>query len=648
MRIAALILFATALLAAPVQERPAIPGAAGPNRLALDVSLLAEAKPLRYAGEVVTGGLEDLRLFDSQGREVPYLLIAPERREDRWRRATLLPIQPTKTTSGFEAGLGGLTRTDRIRLRGLPAPLLKPYRLEGSGDRRRWVLLVSEGTLFDLPQEQLRNLEASFRPGEYRYLRITWDDRSSARVGMPSGLEARIVEQLVPFAPERIVIPFQKRESEPGKSRYRLTLPGSNLPVRAIEPSVRNTHVFRGATVTESRLSGGEITPAVLGMAHLRRTERDGAIASEMHIPVLAPSEPDLELVVDDGDNPPLDITQITAELAPLPYVYFEAASVEPLVARYGDPALNAPRYDLEATRQEVRKRTAAEARWGEPRHIALVAERTVEDLPLAGYGARIETAEFRYQRPIPQGSRGLTSLLLDAAVLSRSRDLSDVRIVTADGRQVPYLLEKRGEPVSLELAPVKAMGASGRISRYEIEMPYPSLPEARLVLSTSQRIFERNARLVLPRERDEVTVLANAAWRHADPRTEPPKLTLSLPRIGTTQVLLEIDEGDNAPLPLDRPRLLLPSYRLRFLRPAEEELLLVYGNDKVARPRYDVALLAPRLLGASAREIQLGAEGAQRRTIEIQRAVFWVAIATAVAVLLVMMGRMLRREPAS
>ena len=41
---------------------------------------------------------------------------------------------------------------------------------------------------------------------------------------------------------------------------------------------------------------------------------------------------------------------------------------------------------------------------------------------------------------------------MLDADVLGNSCDLADVRIVTAEDRQVPYLVEKRNEPVVVPL----------------------------------------------------------------------------------------------------------------------------------------------------------------------------------------------------
>jgi hypothetical protein len=149
-------------------------------------------------------------------------------------------------------------------------------------------------------------------------------------------------------------------------------------------------------------------------------------------------------------------------------------------------------------------------------------------------------------------------------------------------------------------------------------------------------------------REPEERTV-AQAAWRHADPETPAPQLILDLPSGPTTRYDLLVEEGDNAPLPLDPPRLLLPANRLRFFSPEGASLELLYGQPDLASPRYDLALLAPRLLGESAHEVTLAPEGhreAEPDTEATGRKIFWGALVGAVVVLLLVLGRMLRGQP--
>src|SRR5437773_9177388 len=66
-------------------ERPIAVDAAGPRRLAIDVPLLAGAAPFRVLSRfadpetgtttIIAGGLNDLRIYDSSGKELGYLLV---------------------------------------------------------------------------------------------------------------------------------------------------------------------------------------------------------------------------------------------------------------------------------------------------------------------------------------------------------------------------------------------------------------------------------------------------------------------------------------------------------------------------------------------------------------------------------------------
>lgn len=639
-------------------ERIVIPGGAGPNRLALDATVLAGAQPFQVRAvasaegrvAVATGGAGDLRLFDRSNHEVPYLLVTPAV-EAQWRGARLLRVASTKTTSGFEADLGRPLLIDRVRIDGLPVPYLKRVQLEGSGDRERWTLLVPEGTLFDLPDEELELTSLEFASGSYRYLRVTWDDRSSARVPLPRVVDARIASALRGAAPLRAPLTIERRPSEPGTSRFRVQLPGARLPIVAIELTVGGGNLLRTARITEGRLEGSTVVPIELGSATLRRSMRDGVPAASLRIPIESPSEAQLELAVDDASNPPIDVTGATAVFATLPFIFFEGSG-DTLIARYGDSRAVAPRYDLEAERDRVPSLALANARWagGTPQEIGRSAADGAESLPATG--AAIDAASFRYARSIPSGKAGLTTLSLDAAVLAHST-LADVRIATADGHQVPYLLERLDEPLAVALPPLDRM-TSGRDpasrSRYRIRLPYEGLPPSRLVIHTDARVFDRQVTVELmpaaadARDRDGVITVARATWRNADPEVAAPALTLELPRLAAGEVALVMDEGDNAPLPLRDATLLLPAYRLRFFRDMGTPLTLLYGRSDLGPPRYDLALLAPRLLGTAAQDIVPGAEHESAGVTGVTPTiVFWCALALAVLALIVMIARLLR-----
>jgi hypothetical protein len=661
-------------------ERPIVTSGAGSYRLAVDAELLAGGAPFAVVprpapapGEpewAATGGLADLRLFDATNREVPYLLVRPPAART-WMHGALLAIASTRTqtrrTSGFEADLGAAVIVDRIRVTGLPSPFLKRLSLEASGDREHWTLVAAEATLFDLPDQDLRQLELPFAAGAYRYLRVTWDDTSSGQMSAPREVSARRVDATATRPPTASLV-AERRPSEPGRSRYVIRLPGPHMPVAALRLDVGPGHVLRPAEVTESRLTGVEAAPAVLGRATLRQVLVGAVTASNLRIPITPPAEAQLDLVIDDGDNSPLPAVGVVAEFAELPWIYFESDG-SPLVARYGSAGAEPPRYDLEAVRETLRIDSAREAQWASAKALPPPADAAPAPLPVTG--AAIDAALFRHRRDVPAGNAGLVALPLDEAILAESagpaRGFADLRVIDGRGRQVPYLLERRDEPLSLDLAltpttsaavdrSVAASGSHtksrGPLTTYRITLPYHSLPSAKLVLGTDARVFDRWVFVGVERgpdhrvREDWVEELASSRWIHADRERPTPPLVLPLRSIAASAILVVVDEGDNGPLPLAPPRLLLPSYRIRFYRNAGDALSVAYGRDDLAPPRYDLALLAPQVLGVSATDVAAGADSA-KAVAGVAGAlaspwVFWGVLSLAVVVLLGFVARLI------
>ena len=662
-------------------ERTVMPGAAGPNHLPVDSALLVGASPLEHPGiesaPVARPGLGELRLYDDAlGREVPYLFVWPASNASTfWKGANAMPVTPRKDTSGFELDLGSAHTVDRFDVDSVPLGLLKRVRLEGSGDRVRWILIVAEGTIFNLPPDAdgrspaMRQSVLAFPPVTVRYLRLTADDHAGAPLPLSRLASARIASRGLPESDSlRSFLAFERRPSAKRTSRYHVTLPATRLPIIGLDLDVGGAEILRGAMVTEPRLANGRVEPVELGGAHLRRTTRGDATAASLRVPMRMPAGAELDLVIDDGDNPPLDLRSIRAVYAPLPYIYFESASGTPLRAAYGTDRrtpIAPPHYDLEALRDTIRRMNTAAATWGPVRAGTLAAaERDTPGVLSAEPGAPLDVKSFRVARDIPRGS-GLTAVRLDAAALAHSR-IDDVRILDAQGRQVPYLLERLGEPTVVPLAALAAVKARTDVDArtladaaswtwYRLSLPYAGLPEGTLRLKTPVRVFERDV-TVITRElpRDALPQWAgdhavSASWTHADPESTTPPIEIALgpQRLASDSLFVLVNDGDNGTIPLAGAELLLPAYRLRFFRQRDAPLTLVYGRDDLAAPRYDIQLIAPRLLDAPAVEVSAAAEqrdpSAPSRTPQL---LFWGVLSAAVLVLLALVARLVRAGP--
>jgi hypothetical protein len=286
--------------------------------------------------------------------------------------------------------------------------------------------------------------------------------------------------------------------------------------------------------------------------------------------------------------------------------------------------------------------------------------------LPATPAGAAIDPRSFAFSRGIPGGPPGLQALVLDAAVLAHAgrRDLGDVRIATAAGVEIPYLVEKLDEPLTVQLPPLEPTapprGAAvanprmpGTRNYYRLQLPFESLPPARLVLETPARVFDREIIVMSePRQSDtrrsSVTrSITGRRWTHADPEAPAQPLIIDVSPPDSRTMIVIVDEGDNQALPLLPPRLLLPAYRLRFLRDTDAPSLLLYGQKNLAAPRYDLALLAPRLMGAPAREIEPGPEttAPPPATNTVPSALFWAVLVLSAVVLLLIVARLVRQK---
>ena len=670
--ILAALLAQTPAPAAPRFERKIAMASPGPHRLPIDTTLLAGGAPFNVVRRgaylqrfVAEGGLSDLRLYAADGREVPYLLVYAPVRDPEWLRAPVQPIASTdnakEKTSGFEADLGSVRQIDAIDLRRVIGPFMKRFSLEASGDRVHWTQVIAEGTLFDIPERHVRNTEADFAAGSYRYIRLTWDDTHSARVPLVPDVHVRTAG--AGAAPPPLIVPlrFERRPSEPGRSRYHVTLPAAHLPIVELRLDAGGTYLFREVTVTEPRLAAWQAAPAAIGRTLLVRDHTSG---TAMRVPIQQPSQAEVDIVVEDGDNPPLDLRGVSAEFAELPWIYVDAAG--PLIARYGDPNLPRPRYDLEAARESLQVDALPEARWASaPVEPFADAQKPRID-PAALTGGPIDVSGYRYSRAISEESGELLALPLDAAVLAHSagpmREFADVRIVEASSRQVPRLVERQPEPLVIPLRAESAQPAATELqpqagrhrSVYHVTLPYAVLPDARLAIGTTVPVFERQVEVGYERPVDRAhrdpwfLRLASVAWS----RTQDAAGTLTLPvNLGlpdATQLTLVIDEGDNAALPITSLQLLLPAYRLRFVRPASPARL-VYGSNTADTPRYDLALLAPAVLAAPVADATMAAEGETKTgtaavTPLISPPMFWAILSLAVLTLVGVLVGLLRK----
>jgi hypothetical protein len=642
-----------------IEPRPGAPFAA----LVLPPELMARCEP----------DLRDLRLVDGNGGEIPY---AADRRVERrqaarWAGTLVDQRSERKRRSQWTVDLGAVRTFDTVTLDVRDTDFAKRVRLEAGAGSGEWSVLLEDAGIFDREWGgRLHHTTLALRePVAARYLRVTADDRSSRPVAV-AGLTAS-AERSTPEQEWRLPVPLRRVASEPGRSRYRLEAP-SGLPIEALRFAAGEAAFARRVLVREARERNGRREETLLGDGRVFRVRlEDAALSAEsVRIGLAAPSGGELTLEIEDGDSPPLRGLALEA-IGTRVRLLFPAPS-EPIVLYYGNDVTRAPLYDL-ASLSDRLAWLDAPARASVGAEAANPRFRRPVPIPMApARGASVDARRWRYARPLvlTTPAEDIVSLLLGAGDVAVLRDdFADLRIVDAQGRQVPFVLERgvATERVGLDVAreAPRAARDARPVSRYRIRTATPvdgralPLPAVSLELPLAEPFFDRPGRLLAAaagRAGEQVLHAGRLARRAAgSPNAPAPPLAIPLDGRRREAVTLEIEDGDNAPLTLASATGVVRVARAAFKAgPGSYRVLL--GNRDARPPQYDLASLREDVLAYSALPVSagpLGASAGRRREVgdylgeAPPTLLLWGSLAAAVAGLLYLTARIVRQPSA-
>jgi hypothetical protein len=275
-------------------------------------------------------------------------------------------------------------------------------------------------------------------------------------------------------------------------------------------------------------------------------------------------------------------------------------------------------------------------------------ARPVAEDMPADG--APISLTGWGYRKKIEIKADGVQQLDLDLETLAHAAsDLRDVRIVR-EGQQYPYVTEHADE--SHRYVPIVDEATDTKrptMSVWKIRLPAEGAPVTRLVCQTRAPLFDRQ--VTLSETTDEGRRFLGSAHWVRTPRDPASALVLSLSdRPVTASVTLEMDNGDNPGIALEDFQCEFATVRLLFRAPTSPDTFLYYGNSQATPPSYDLALVAPQVRVANRLEASLASEEPLHPRAGQMTSpyawLFWVVLAAVAAVLLVVIARMLPKNP--
>lgn len=298
---------------------------------------------------------EDLRLYDSAGREVPFVL--------RVRRdvATTNAFPAREFNRGVDGGVAQMSLDlgersephNQVEIDTAGNNFRRLADVAGSADGAEWSTLASAAILFRFAAggRSVEQLAVDYPVSRYRYLRIRVARDSETDRTAPEIVGARI-RRWVHLTGEMTSTAgdMEPRDADRANGRpasiWRVDL-GGRIPLQKVLLNINATG--DGVFSRPFRLEAVDDPAAPVLLASGELTRRESS-AGQLTVEFPERAARRLKLTVIDDRNAPLFIMGLTAEGAAR-QVVFDGASAAPGVLRlyYGNPRALAPRYDLAA-----------------------------------------------------------------------------------------------------------------------------------------------------------------------------------------------------------------------------------------------------------------------------------------------------------
>ncbi len=174
------------------------------------------------------------------------------------------------------------------------------------------------------------------------------------------------------------------------------------------------------------------------------------------------------------------------------------------------------------------------------------------------------------------------------------------------------------------------------------VRLADPNVPVSSITLVTSANAFSREVTVLRPRATQLEPV---RAWTWSS-QGETSGLTLALYERFGDELVVRIDNGDDAPLPIERIELRYPSWELVAVLPPGGATL-VYGDPRTARPDYDLYLVRDQVLRRNPAVAALGEpRGRVKVAPMLDRVLAGLGVAVLAVGLLLLVGTVLRAVP--
>ena len=311
----------------------------------------------------------DLRLYDSTGREIPYLL---QIRRELDNHSLVTGREFNRAAEGgaslVSCDLGGQPQEhNEVVIATAGNDFRRLADVQGSADGLQWVTLASQAILFRFSADgrSAEQNSVSYPVSRYRYVRVRVERDPQVDRAVPE-ITSLGVRRSIHAKGETVsfVATLEPREADPVQGRPASVWPidlGSRIPLQSLVLNVGDPTFSRPFQL---EIIDDPAAPTPLASGELNR--REESAAAPLQIDFGEKFAWRLKLTVTDDRNPPLALSSVTV-LSTMRLVVFQSP-VGAVRLYYGNPKGIAPHYDMAA-------RIAADAN-GAPNRTMLGPER--------------------------------------------------------------------------------------------------------------------------------------------------------------------------------------------------------------------------------------------------------------------------------
>jgi len=621
--------------------------APGLVKLSLPAATLDSARP----------ALEDLRLCDDAGNELPFLIEHPAPAGKLVQNAKSFQVSLNATTTVITLETGLAQPLDGVTLESPTGNFIKAVRVDGSADGKSWQPLAQGQPIFR-QQFGASHLHISFSAAVWRWLRLTVDDQRSQAIPFTGAQVCAAAAEATPGEIQTVAI--AGRNENPGETRLTLNLGAANLDVASVKIETDEPLFTRTVTLAVPQIMENGIREQTVGQGVIYRVAVEGRPASaNLSVPLETQVRShELVLHIQNGDSPPLAVSAVRLERRPV-YLVFLARSAGTFHLLTGNKFCAAAHYDLAALDASLKTAAVMPVNLSAPEdNPNYRAPEALAGVELAG--AALDVSGWKFRKSIQLSHSGAQQIELDLDMLAHTAPgFADLRVLHGSN-QVPYIVQRTSisRMLTPSVAPTNDV-KQPKLSRWIIKLPRAGLPVTRLACVTKTALFQRELSLYeeLADERGgkHRHELGNASWTQT-PERKSKEFAMTLARTPQTDTLfLETQNGDNPAIELENFAVFYPATRVLFKAKSGDELFLYYGNPRASSPSYDLSLVAGELLAADKITARLATEEQLKKSswAETQTPggggfVFWGILAVVVVGLLVIIARLLPKAPAA